>query len=92
MSDRELVVLGTASQMPTRHRNHNGYLLLWGEEDRALGKELTAGTERFVPNLTLSFLPRTSHWAQQDSPALVNAEIEAWLATHGKGANDSSAE
>lgn len=29
MSDRELVVLGTASQMPTRRRNHNGYLLLW---------------------------------------------------------------
>lgn len=30
MSDRELVVLGTASQVPTRHRNHNGYLLRWG--------------------------------------------------------------
>jgi ribonuclease Z len=29
MSIRELVVLGTASQVPTRHRNHNGYLLLW---------------------------------------------------------------
>jgi len=29
MSTRELVVLGTASQVPTRHRNHNGYLLLW---------------------------------------------------------------
>lgn len=26
---RELIVLGTASQVPTRHRNHNGYLLLW---------------------------------------------------------------
>ena len=26
---RELVVLGTASQTPTRYRNHNGYLLLW---------------------------------------------------------------
>jgi ribonuclease Z len=26
---RELVVLGTASQAPTRHRNHNGYLLRW---------------------------------------------------------------
>jgi ribonuclease Z len=24
-----LVVLGTASQVPTRHRNHNGYVLLW---------------------------------------------------------------
>ncbi|MFE0100155.1 ribonuclease Z [Streptomyces sp. NPDC059009] len=29
MSARELVVLGTASQVPTRHRNHNGYVLLW---------------------------------------------------------------
>jgi ribonuclease Z len=29
----ELVVLGTASQAPTRHRNHNGYLLRAGEEE-----------------------------------------------------------
>jgi ribonuclease Z len=29
MSARELVVLGTASQVPTRTRNHNGYLLRW---------------------------------------------------------------
>jgi ribonuclease Z len=32
VSDRELVVLGTASQAPTRRRNHNGYLLLWDGE------------------------------------------------------------
>lgn len=29
---RELVVLGTASQVPTRYRNHNGYLLRWDGE------------------------------------------------------------
>lgn len=29
MSGRELVVLGTASQAPTRRRNHNGYMLRW---------------------------------------------------------------
>lgn len=29
---RELVVLGTASQAPTRQRNHNGYLLRWDDE------------------------------------------------------------
>jgi ribonuclease Z len=29
---RELVVLGTASQAPTRTRNHNGYLLRWDGE------------------------------------------------------------
>jgi ribonuclease Z len=32
VADRELVVLGTASQSPTRSRNHNGYLLLWDDE------------------------------------------------------------
>ncbi|MEU5418944.1 ribonuclease Z [Streptomyces sp. NPDC001407] len=32
MSVRELVVLGTASQVPTRHRNHNGYVLRWDGE------------------------------------------------------------
>ncbi|MET9496970.1 ribonuclease Z [Streptomyces sp. NPDC006552] len=32
MSVREFVVLGTASQVPTRHRNHNGYLLRWDAE------------------------------------------------------------
>jgi len=32
VSVRELVVLGTASQVPTRERNHNGYLLRWDGE------------------------------------------------------------
>lgn len=32
MSMRELVVLGTASQTPTRQRNHNGYALRWDDE------------------------------------------------------------
>ncbi|WP_018721134.1 ribonuclease Z [Salinispora fenicalii] len=32
MSTRELVVLGTASQTPTRTRNHNGYVLRWDDE------------------------------------------------------------
>ncbi len=32
MSSRELVVLGTASQSPTRYRNHNGYLLRFDGE------------------------------------------------------------
>jgi ribonuclease Z len=32
VSDRELVVLGTASQAPTRRRNHNGYFLRWDSE------------------------------------------------------------
>ena len=32
MSQRHLVVLGSAAQTPTRERNHNGYLLRWDQE------------------------------------------------------------
>jgi ribonuclease Z len=32
VANRELVVLGTASQAPTRRRNHNGYVLRWDGE------------------------------------------------------------
>jgi len=31
MSSRALVVLGTASQVPSRHRNHNGYFIRWDD-------------------------------------------------------------
>ncbi len=32
MSDRYFCALGTASQVPTRDRNHNGYFLRWGKQ------------------------------------------------------------
>jgi pimeloyl-ACP methyl ester carboxylesterase len=54
-------------------------LMIWGEADAALGKELTYGTDQYVSNLTLRYLPRVSHWVQQEAPDTVNAMIEAWL-------------
>jgi ribonuclease Z len=44
MSRRELVVLGTASQVPTRTRNHNGYVLYW--DDEAILFDPGEGTQR----------------------------------------------
>ncbi len=44
MSSRELVVLGTASQAPTRYRNHNGYLLRW--DGRSILVDPGEGTQR----------------------------------------------
>ncbi|WP_372368156.1 ribonuclease Z [Candidatus Uabimicrobium sp. HlEnr_7] len=32
MSQRELTILGTSGQVPTRYRNHNGYLLKWDKQ------------------------------------------------------------
>jgi pimeloyl-ACP methyl ester carboxylesterase len=54
-------------------------LLIWGEEDAALGKELTYGTEAYVPNLTVRYIPQCSHWVQQEQPALVNRYIREFL-------------
>jgi pimeloyl-ACP methyl ester carboxylesterase len=54
-------------------------LMIWGEVDAALGKELTYGTDQYVSNLTLRYLPQVSHWVQQEAPETVNVMIEAWL-------------
>jgi pimeloyl-ACP methyl ester carboxylesterase len=54
-------------------------LMIWGEQDIALGIETTHGTERWVPNLTLRYLPGVSHWVQQEAPEAVNSLLEQWL-------------
>lgn len=54
-------------------------LLIWGEEDVALGKETTYGTDRYVSDLRIRYLPRVSHWVQQEAPEAVNAMLEAFL-------------
>lgn len=54
-------------------------LLLWGERDIALGKETTYGTENYARHLTVRYLPRASHWVQQDAPEIVNAMMAAFL-------------
>lgn len=54
-------------------------LMVWGEADVALGVEATHGTDAFVKDLTLRYLPRVSHWVQQEAPEQVNAMVTAWL-------------
>lgn len=54
-------------------------LMVWGEDDVALTKETTYGTEHYVSDLTIRYLPRVSHWVQQEQPEVVNAMIEAFL-------------
>ncbi|HAH08496.1 MAG TPA: epoxide hydrolase [Alphaproteobacteria bacterium] len=54
-------------------------LLIWGEKDAALAKATTFGTERYVPDLTVRYLPNVSHWVQQEAPEAVNAMMEAFI-------------
>lgn len=54
-------------------------LTIWGEEDTALGKELTYGTEAYVRDWQIKYIPNCSHWVQQEQPALVNTYIKEFL-------------
>jgi pimeloyl-ACP methyl ester carboxylesterase len=53
--------------------------MLWGEQDRALGKELTYNTPHYCEQLRLQYLPDASHWIQHDCPELVNGYILEFL-------------
>ena len=54
-------------------------LMIWGEEDVALSKETTYGTEKYVENFYIRYLPNVSHWVQQESPEEVNSMISAFI-------------
>ncbi|HLZ69057.1 MAG TPA: alpha/beta hydrolase [Dehalococcoidia bacterium] len=54
-------------------------LLIWATNDRALGVELTHGMERWVGDLRIRYIPRTSHWVQQEQPGLVNRYLREFL-------------
>ena len=54
-------------------------LLIWGEKDTALGKELTYGTEAYVRDFHLRYIPNCSHWVQQEQPDFVNRYMREFL-------------
>lgn len=53
--------------------------LLWGEDDRFLGKETTYGTHAYVDDLRTYYLPGVSHWLGAEAPERVNAILRSFL-------------
>ncbi len=55
-------------------------LVVWGENDVALGKELTLGTEQLVAaSYDIKYIPLCGHWVQQEQPAVVNGYLRDFL-------------
>lgn len=54
-------------------------LMIWGEDDIPLGKELTYGTDAYVRDFQLRYIPNCSHWVQQERPVLVNQYMREFL-------------
>ncbi len=54
-------------------------LVIWGEHDPYLGRELAEPPRAWVPDVRVEYLPRASHWVQQDAPARVNELLTSFL-------------
>ena len=55
-------------------------LLIWAEDDVALGKSLTYGLDQWVSNLRLHLIPQCGHWVQNEAAEEVNAQLLEFLA------------
>ena len=61
-------------------RIHCPTLLIWAEDDVALGKELTVGTDALIAApFAIRYVPHCSHWVQQEQPEVVNEALLAFL-------------
>ncbi len=56
-------------------------LMIWGEGDVALGKELTYNTQAYVRNLQIKYIASAGHLVQQEQPQLVNQYMREFLET-----------
>lgn len=54
-------------------------LVIWGEKDRYLLTGNLEGLEKYVPNLTIKWIPDGSHWVIHEKPALVNSYIREFI-------------
>jgi pimeloyl-ACP methyl ester carboxylesterase len=55
-------------------------LLVWGEQDVALGKELSLGMEPLMAGpFEVKYIPLSGHWVQQEQPQVVNSYLLDFL-------------
>ena len=50
-------------------------LMIWGEQDKALGKELTYNTKQYCKDLEIVYDPTSGHFITADNPDLVNTKL-----------------
>ena len=54
-------------------------LVIWGEQDRYIGRELAEPSRAWVPNVRVERLADASHWVQNDQPERVNQLLVEFL-------------
>jgi epoxide hydrolase 4 len=57
-------------------------LIIWGEQDRYLGRELAEPDRAWVPDVRVERIAEASHWVQADAPERVNQLMVDFLLEH----------
>jgi pimeloyl-ACP methyl ester carboxylesterase len=73
LASREAVELARAARVSA------DTLVVWGEQDPALGVELLEGLERVAPRVRVHRIPYASHWVQNEAPDDVNRAMIDFL-------------
>ena len=55
-------------------------LVIWGDRDRALSKDMAEPPKRFVPNARVVHIPEATHWVQNVAPDEVNRLLLEFVA------------
>jgi pimeloyl-ACP methyl ester carboxylesterase len=58
-------------------------LVIWGERDAYIGRELAEPSPQWVPNVRVERLPQATHWVQHEAAEQVNELLVAFLAADG---------
>jgi pimeloyl-ACP methyl ester carboxylesterase len=65
--------------LPRFRRIDAPVLVIWGERDRVLGRDMARPDPEWVPNARVEFLPEATHWVQRDEPERVNSLLVDFL-------------
>jgi pimeloyl-ACP methyl ester carboxylesterase len=58
-------------------------LLIWAEDDVALGKSLTYDLDGWIPDFQIHYIPDCGHWVQNEAAQEVNERMMAFLRLTG---------
>nr|PZN42782.1 MAG: epoxide hydrolase [Bacillota bacterium] len=76
---RALFRVPPAEQRRRLRRIEQPVLVIWGERDRYLLRELAVPSPEWVPNCRVEYLPGATHWVQHDEPERVNRLLVGFL-------------
>ena len=54
-------------------------LVVWGENDPHLDRDIATPSRELVPHARVVFVPGATHWVQHDAPEIVNDELIAFF-------------